>query len=107
VAQLCEVLNTSQLQTLALNTNSLGDEGAELLAQKLSGNRTLLVRWGGVAAVQCRAWRLGVQRSAMQYTAGPRTHGAAASPAVQGAACPRRRALLPDPPLTSPLLGSP
>lgn len=42
VAQLCEVLPTCRLETLVLSTNSVGDEGAELLAQKLSGNAHLL-----------------------------------------------------------------
>jgi hypothetical protein len=40
-AQLCEVLPTCAVQTLLLASNSLGDEGADLLAKKLSGNGTL------------------------------------------------------------------
>lgn len=49
IAQLCEVLNSCALQTLVLSTNSLGDEGAELLAQKLSANRNLQVSSGAAA----------------------------------------------------------
>jgi len=41
IAQLCEVLPTCRLETLVLATNSVGDEGAELLAAKLSGNSHL------------------------------------------------------------------
>ncbi|KAF6252092.1 hypothetical protein COO60DRAFT_1555123 [Scenedesmus sp. NREL 46B-D3] len=42
IAQLSEVLPTCALQHLKLHTNNLGDEGAALLAQKLSGNGLLL-----------------------------------------------------------------
>jgi hypothetical protein len=36
-----QVLPTCALQTLVLNTNSIGDDGAELLAQKISGGHVL------------------------------------------------------------------
>lgn len=36
VVALCQVLPNCALQTLVLHTNSVGDEGAETLAQKLS-----------------------------------------------------------------------
>jgi hypothetical protein len=41
IAQLCEVLPTCRLETLVLATNSVGDDGAELLGAKLSGNASL------------------------------------------------------------------
>ncbi|KAF8055831.1 EGY2 [Scenedesmus sp. PABB004] len=41
-AQLAEVLPTCALQQLKLHTNAIGDEGAALLAAKLSGNGLLL-----------------------------------------------------------------
>ncbi len=34
---MCQVLPTCSLQTLVLSTNSVGDEGAELLAKTISG----------------------------------------------------------------------
>jgi hypothetical protein len=40
-AQLCEVLPTCRLETLVLSTNSIGDEGAELLAKRLGGDAKL------------------------------------------------------------------
>ena len=38
VAALSQVLNSCSLKTLVLSTNSVGDEGSELLATALSGN---------------------------------------------------------------------
>ena len=37
IAALSQVLPTSVLRTLSLNTNSLGDEGSETLSKVLSG----------------------------------------------------------------------
>ncbi len=44
-ARAMQVLPTCALQTLVLNTNSVGDEGAELLAQKISGATTRAERY--------------------------------------------------------------
>jgi len=42
MAFLLQVLPTSTLQTLLLNTNTVGDEGAEILARAIAGGHAAL-----------------------------------------------------------------
>ena len=55
IAALSQVLPTSVLRTLSLNTNSVGDDGAESLSKVLSGGCV----WEGMFVWECRfaRWR--------------------------------------------------